>query len=444
MSSVVPADPVSSTGNKKKARPGKTQRLAARGGSLPGGESAVTAPSSMSKASLFAAGVSGPPVPQPGKYPVVFPSGAGEPTRDAFFAYDGELIGSVIAELPGRYSANSRYAEFSSHAELTPEDFDTHVSQSAYLGLAQQTVHSHVNMGLPMGDFSAVSSSDISNFSAVRSILSQFGEFSQESLGTRFLLKGYETTVTALVRAAVLCDTNTSYRVGTCEWLPTVKGDIRTRFVVASKLAKFVEPLGVKLDVNRLAEDVFVRTSDIWEVVKPLLGDPPSPTKEGQPGRDLPRDRFDFLFSRFNDEKGFFNLVGDGRRRKLLQEIGLDWPEPDVSDLMFSMNPKVEFGRLADALARSRATYAKFFSSGSGTGNRAVAAGSSVQLSRVETRDGITLVKSLLAQAAPEYSLLVCFPSSALTANLSDYNVVLTTSLSVGQRATEFSQMDWL
>jgi hypothetical protein len=434
MSSVAPNDSVSSSGKKK--RPGKAQRAAAK--NLPSAPSATTAASSLSGAARFSAGANSDPVPQPGRYPVVFPSGAGEATRDAFFAYDGSAIGDVLHELPERYEENARFTEFKSHAGMTSSDFETEMVRSALLGLAQQTVHAHVNMGLPQGDFSPVFSSDVTNFAAVRAIVSQFGEFSSDLLGSRFLLPGYAETVKGLVRAAAAAPDQRPRRLGKTLWLPTGPDDRNARFVVAHALAQYLEPLGATLDVERLAAHTLHSTFDVWDDIKSLLGDPP---EEGEV--DV-RDRFDFLFSRHATESSFFTAFNDPGRLQVLESIGLHWPAPEIGDLQWSLNVKETFSQLSDLAARKRATYTKFFSCGSGLANRSSAVGSSLQASEVTSSSGVVVVKSLIAQAAPEYSLLACFPLSGRFAGVGHYRVVLTTSINVAQRATEFTQLDWL
>jgi len=435
MSQITPSESASSLGKKPK-RPGKTQRQAMKG--LPGSASATTSANSAPAASRFASGVPSLPVPQPGKFPVVFPSGAGEPTRDSEFAYNGTNVGSILESLPARYQENSKFAEFKSHSELEYSDFETEVCRAFLLGLSQQTVHAHTNMGLPMGDFSPVSSSDVTNFAAVRAVLSHFGEFSCETLGSRFLLAGYAETVTGLVRAAKLATTSEPSRLGATLWLPTNPDDRNTRFVVASGLSDLLRPYGVSVDVPDLAARVFHGTSDTWDGVKGFLGDPPDGDEPDE------RNRFDFLFARYATEAAFLAAVGTPSRAVVLGELGLSWPTPSLDDLSWSFNTKHEFSVLSDSLARKRATYAKFFSCGSGLGNRSLASGSSIQISDVSNTSGVTVVRSLLAQAAPEYSLLACFPLSGHFVGDGHLNVVLTTSINVAQRATEFTQLDWL
>ncbi|QTW52496.1 coat protein 1 [Alternaria tenuissima partitivirus 1] len=433
MSSVVPSDSVSTSGagGKNKSRPGKKERAMRKGLST---ASSQTAPTSMSNAQAFAAGVVSAPAPQPGKYPVVFPSGAGEPTRDSFFSFSGPSLGAVTSDLAGRYVGNSKWAEFAANAEIEAQDFETLLVQGFYLGLAQQTVHAHMNMGLPQGDFSPVASSEIWNPAAVRSILSQFGEFPVESLGTRYLLAGYESSVKAAVRAAKRVKTDTVSRVAETFWLPTSGSDNRSKHIVACSLSSFVKPFGVQLDVDELATHVFKDSSEAWNGVKTILGDD-----------DVKRDRFDFLFGCYTTEAEYVSgLTASTERVAALKALGLEWPTPSVGDLCFSLLPKVEFSPLADGLARYKATFAKFFSIGTGLTNRSAACGSPGQMSSVEDRSGVVVVKSRLAVSAPEYSLLACFPFSGLFSDPSPQNVVLTTSLNVAQRATEFAQLDWL
>jgi len=200
---VLPSDSASNVGKSKKPRPGKAQRAAAREMVTPSA-SAVTASSSMTGASSFSSRKIFAPVPQPGKYPVVFPSGAGEPTKDSRFALDPSVICDVFKEIPSSMSNAARFAEFSAHAEYDKESFGKDIAKNTLLSIAQQIVHAHTNMQLPMGDFSSIATTDTYMMSSVRSIVSQFGEFSVEPLGTRYILADYETTVTSLVVAADL------------------------------------------------------------------------------------------------------------------------------------------------------------------------------------------------------------------------------------------------
>lgn len=435
MSTVTPSESASQGGNKKKNRPGKNQRHANRQAGMPVSSSSSTAPSSVSNQAFFSSQVPNDPTPQPGRYPVVFNTGAGEPTRDSEFAYDQRSINSIAGGLTQRYQFNPRYNEFSSYSGYDDDEFMRDLVQSFLLGIAQHTVHAHVNMGLPLGDFSSVSNSDNFLFTSLASVVRQFGELSSHALGTRFLLKDYASTVSSLVFAASKLTTNgpNNSQVILRMWLPMSASDKRTTFIVSRALAGYLSDLGVKLDLAQLQNHIFSGTWDVFDALKPLLGDD-----------DEARDRFDFLFTPYTTELQFVNLFTPNGRQNVLGQLGLVWANPNVGHLDFSFQPKVQFPILVDRWARKRAAIVKFFSSVSGLANRSAAVGSLVQLSDVSSLSGVTVVRSLLAVSAPEYSLLACFPASGYFSTDYAYNAIVTTSVSAPLRATEFLQLDWL
>jgi len=431
---VTPSESASLVSSTKKIRPGKAQRAAKRA-SAPSQASATTGASSATTASMFARKMSFTPTPQPGKYPVVFPSGAGEPTRDSHFAIDGQSIFNCFAGVGQNYLNSARYAEFSSHAEYGDVDFQKDVIISGLLSIAQQIVHAHQNLGLPMGDFSSISSTDMFTMSAVRSIVRQFGEFSVESLGTRFLLHSYEDEVTALVRTAKRLKAQpTMSAVSTVlkeHWLPVRAGDPRVTFIVATKLKAYLERFHVSITMDELLSHLFQSTSTAFDAVKTVL-----------PESD--RDKFDVLFSGYHTKSEFVAKFSGNANGWVLHALDLVWISPVVASLDWDVVPKVTFPSLADPWLKKRSTLIKFFSCGSGAIEKSSAAGSPAQLGVLEATSGVTIVKLMVAVSAPEFSLFACFPPSAVYPFGSDLNVVLTTSIPVKVRATEFMQMDWL
>lgn len=427
MSTVTPSESASNSG-KKKSRPGKNARMAARGGAP------ASSQSSVSNASFFSSQVPADPVPQPGKFPVVFRAGAGEPTRDVEFAYDADKINGITCDLLGRYVWNPRYAEFSSHADYTDSMFEKDVTRMFLLGLAQQSVHAHVNMGLPLGDFSSIASTDVTEFVSLSAVIRQFGEFQDASLGSRFLLKNYATTIASLVRAAhdVGEDSAANQAAVMRMWIPTKSKDSRTTFIVASALSEFIwKGLGLRLSIEDLSNHLFDTPWDAFDAIKVLLG-----------GDDASRERFDFLFKSYTTEVQFVALFTNGRLRALA-ELGLSWRHPDVSHLAWELVPKVEFPELVDLWSRKRSAIESFISCTSGLANRSSATGSHAQVSEVSTSSGVTVVKTHVALSAPEFSLLSCFPPSGVVPSVGPLNVVLTTSIATDVRATEFLQLDW-
>jgi len=306
------------------------------------------------------------------------------------------------------------------------------LQRKVLLGLAQQTVFAHTNMGMPLGDFSPMTSTEVSIPTGIAQVISQFGEHQDPTLGTRFFLKDYASTVFALVRAAR--DTRADEDRIQCVkrlWLPTKRDDPMTRFIIASRLGEKVrEFTGVDLNLSTLASKIFHEEWDVFNELKPFFGANP--------------DRFDFLFVSRLDEgqftTAFTTVVATGVRA----ELNLPWDNPGAGHLAWEMVPKTTFPELANNLARKRATFAKFFSLSSTLGRRAGATGSMAQLSRVSSVVGVTVVAVHSALGAPELSLLVCFPPSALFSVRYNYNVLDTTPIPVNVRATEFLQLDWV
>lgn len=430
--SVAPNESVSSTG-RKASKPGKRERQQARSavGST-GGK-----PASHYKASLFAAG-GGDPVPQPGKFPVVFATGAGEPSRDQEFSYTPPVLASLVSGLSGRFVQSPGYAEFRTNADITDDQFRNQLSAAFLLRLAQQTVHAHVNIGLPQGDFAPVASSDVRLHSSLSAVVSQFGEFASPTLGTRFLLCDYEATVARLVFAATRAWTSgPNGSIGRL-WLPMSPRDGVTRLLVADRLNDLLSPLGFSFGPGVLEEHLLSGSvPDVWENIKNTIGDPPG---EGQ--QDM-RDRFDFLFKSYADVGQFTTAFSTLENTAALLELRLVWQSPSAGHLDWQFNVKSAFSSLSEAWARVSAAYAKFFEMSSGLSLRSSACGSHSQMAHVSTVESVTVVKTHMAMSAPEFSLVACFPASATFSGVLSRRVVVTTPLSVKQRATEFCQQDW-
>lgn len=437
MSSIAPTDSVSSSG--KKSRPGKRERQQAR--SAVGSSGGF--PASATKAAAFASGGMDEPVPQPGKFPVVFQTGVGEPTRDQQFVYDHKALKAVFSDLSPRYSENARFAEFREYSAQTATDFRDWLTVSCFLRLAQQTVHAHVNLGLPQGDFASVASSDVLIPSALSTVVQQFGELSIPSTGTRLLLRDYQTVVKRLVWSAYYVEKwGKSKEVCDSLWFPFSQHDGVTKLVVARALSDFMmKEHSVAIGVTALEEAVLSGNRPAaWDVVKRLLG---PDREEGATGPD-PRDRFDFLFEAYNDvarARNGFTAVGT---TAALTELGLSVDPTVIGQVLWnSFNAKQVFSELAEKWARTSVTYAQFFELSSGLANRSSAKGSLAQFAQVTDRDGVVVLKTTLAVSAPELSLAVCFPPTALVSHEPERRVIVTTSLNVSQRATEFCLKDW-
>lgn len=427
-SSVVPSDSVSAAGSKK-SRPGRAERAARRAAT----GSTAGQPASTSKAMTFATMTSAPK-PQPGKFPVVFQTGAGEPSRDVNFALEPKTLSTSLSTFVPAFKENPKYAEFLTWTEYSDVDFEKQLKTAALLRLAQQIVHSHVNMGLPLGDFAPVNSTEVRLPASVSAFLTQYGEFSVPALGTRYLLKDYPSTVKSLVWAASqLAGSRSRNGVVERSWLPVSGSDGHTKQIIAHRLNLFLKGADVSYQSTALEAAVLSGDPpDNWESLKSLFGD-----------TDATRDRFDFLFASYTSAPLFVTAFTSAAASAVLAELGLPWEVPSAGHVDWTFNVKELFTSLADSWAQKSAAYAQFFELSSSQANKMAATGSQSQLASVSTTDSITIVKTHLALSAPEFSLVACFPATGVFSGQQTQNVVLTTPLSVQQRATEFIQMDW-
>jgi hypothetical protein len=372
---------------------------------------------------------------------VVFQAGAGEPTRDVEFSLHHATLHNIVCDLPDRYTYNPKYVEFLSNAGLTDVDFTDQVSVAYFLRLAQQLVHAHVNLGLPQGDFSAVASTDVRVPNAVDATIRQFGEFSSATLGTRYLFRDYGQQVAHAVYSASCIRNRGKSSIGTVlkrAWLPLSASDKVTRTIIASHLSSFIADSGVRFNPGVLEDAVLSgEVPEFWEAVKRFLGDEP-----GEGEYDT-RDRFDFLFQTYADVAQFTTGFSTARALRALEEIDLAWQNPQAGHMDWGFNVKASFSSLSDEWARKSAAYAQFFELSSGLANRSAACGSHAQLAEVVDLGGVIVVKAFIALAAPEFSLAACFPPTGVFLGGVVRNVVVTTSVNVGQRATEFVLLDW-
>jgi hypothetical protein len=424
-STVTPSESASAVSGKK-SKPGKAERAARRAASTEG------VPASSAKAMVFATAAAAPK-PQPGKYPVVFQTGAGEPSRDITFSYDSKVLADSFSAFLPAYKEHPKYAEFLSYTDYGDPEFEKQLLTAALLRLAQQMVHAHVNIGLPQGDFAPVASTEVRVPGAVSAFVHQHGEFAVPALGTRFLYKDYPATVKSIIWTANQV-ANSRKIDGVIErsWLPLSARDGHTKQVVACALNKLLLTVNLHYKSSALEDAILSGSApDDWDELKPIFGD-------GTNG-----DRFDFLFASYATAPDLVTAFTTAAAQAALTELGLEWKTPSAGHVDWTFNVKETFNLLADSWAQKSAAYAHFFELSSSLVNRSAAVGSQAQLANVSTSDAVTTVKTHLALSAPEFSLVACLPASCVFSGGVARNVVLTTPLSVRQRATEFIQMDW-
>jgi hypothetical protein len=427
VSTIAPSDSVSNvpeTSTPKKSRPGKNARAKAKS-EAPKPSSKFSAKSSV-------------PDPQPGKFPVVFATGSGEATRDVEIAYRPATLVGVLTNFDTALSFHPKYAEFSQHSGFDTPTLRKWLVTSGLMFVCQHTLWSHVKLGLPVGDFGSIGSTDLKILRSETMALSQLGEFSADELGSRYLLADYPATISSLVR----CARGVYHSTGTVQavrqhlesmWLPVSNEDRRTRFLLSRALSNWVSAnFGLHLSTSTLMTDIWSGTVPAWwTAVKTLI-----PQRPG---------RFDFLFDALTTDAAFATEYGSQNRLAILQELGFFWTIPHIAaSLRWNSTAKTEFSSLADQIARATPALAKFFSLVSSQTLKAEAVGKRSQLSMVEEVLGVTVVSAKMALSAPDLSLLSCFPAEVVVDQLDPYQVRATTSIPIGVRRTEFIQLDYL
>jgi len=428
VSTIAPSDSVSNVPESsvpKKPRPGKNQRAKAK--------------SDVPKSTSKFVPKNTTPVPQPGKFPVIFATGSGEATRDVEIAYKPATVAGLLTNFDPALALHPKYAEFSQYSGFDQPTFRKWLVTSGLMFMCQHTLWSHVKMGLPVGDFGSIGSTDLKILRSEMMALSQIGEFSADELGSRYLLADYPATIASLVRAArgVYHSSGSVQAVNQhleSSWLPVGNEDRRTRFLLSRALSNWVsEHFGLHLNSSITLSDLWSGTIPAWwDAVKTLL------PQQG-------RNRFDFLFNTLSTDAAFVTEYGSQNRLAVLQEIGFTWSIPrTAASLRWNSTPKTEFSSLADQIARAYPALTKFFSMGSSQTLKSEAVGSRSQLSIVETIQGVTVVSAKMTLSAPELSLLSCFPAEMVVDQLDPYQVRATTSIPIGVRRTEFIQLDCL
>jgi hypothetical protein len=91
----------------------------------------------------FSSRMSAAPTPQPGKYTVVFATGAGEPKKSAEFQPDPKTIKATVGNFPEMYAAAPRYVEMRCLLNLSDFDFARFLQGNTLVAIDQQIVHPH-------------------------------------------------------------------------------------------------------------------------------------------------------------------------------------------------------------------------------------------------------------------------------------------------------------
>jgi len=274
-------------------------------------------------------------------------------------------------------------------------------------------------------------------------VIQQFGELAIPSTGTRFLLRDYQNAVKRLIFCASYIDKyGNPEKVIRSSWFPQTAHDGVSRLIIARSLCLYLEEIHhLTLRVSEVEEAVLSGEHPPgWDIVKDFLESSPPTGLTGAAARVM----FDFLFASYASVDLCRNAMTANGVAATLSLLGLQVDASVIGQVLWtSFNAKQVFSELAEKWARTSAAYAQFFELSSGLANRSSAKGSLAQFAQVTNRDGVVVLRTALAVSAPELSLAVCFPPTALVSKEPERRVIVTTSLNVSQRATEFCLKDW-
>jgi len=436
--SLVPNDSVSNV-SVKRHRPGKRERAMNSNPTLPIQEHPVSSERNRGKEEKFAKPAK--PMFQPGKFPVVFDTGVGEPTVDYGVTPVVAKYHNHVQEVYTSIRDEVRFTDFRANAHLldvaAENRFKREFEAAALCTLVVQLLKSHVAMGFPAGDFGPATSSDAYHLNSVHMIASQYGEFKMPELGERFLLEGYSETLSALIRLASYIldkDDAEASRAVECWWIPTTGKDRRTILLISAEVQRMYRE--ANFPVPELSQIMHCFFSGVqppgWAAL--LLAAPNlgvlSPLFVAQ--RNVPNSWWEDF------------LINDGDAGNRRTAIALPWQNPNVADFDWSLNHKSAFGDVQTRWAARRPIVDKFFvlaSIGSRSGDFF---GGAIQLSNYSEVESITILKGRYAVETPKLSLAAVFwPSTVYDRLIHKTDAVKTTTLNVAERRVNWVQRDF-
>lgn len=441
-----PPRPGGTPNQKKKGRPSKSQRDAARSGamSLPlqqhpaTGSSRVSAAKSFSAAASFAAAESSAPSFRPGSFPVVFNSAAEEASVDVWFTPEIPTIGEHAQFAFDSLQSSDGFVEFLANAGATSDDavekLDGEFEAAAVLCAAQSICHAHQTAGFPVGDFSPLLQSDLVHIRSVRQIMAQYGDVRFDRVGQRYSVKHYSETIKAFIRQAykakIAKSRSSRKNERSCWWLPVAKNDGRTRFILACRVASLVKSkdVGIIPDVTWLEERILPMT----EGSKPAwLG---SVLSESEVKTLEP------LWGTFPDKAEKF--VSSFGSSEFLALLDLKWSQPSASDLWWNVNFKEQVSKILDPWAARAPVLRKFFE----VADKSISTGSTGSTAQFGSTDmfrGVLIASFSLDNGTAISSLASSFLPRSVFDPTKERDVKFTSTAPIGERAVAWVQRDY-
>lgn len=374
---------------------------------------------------------------RPGSFPVVFNAAAPEASVDVWFTPDISTVGEHADSVFEAYGASDSFTHFLADSNALNDDAAEKLASqfegAGVLCAAQSICQAHQTAGFPVGDFSPLVQSDLVHTRSVRQVMAQYGDVRFDRVGQRYSVAHYNQTVKAFIRQAnkaFFADTASNRRAQrTCWWLPVERGDLRTRFILASKYSALVKSRGVGFtpDCSWLEERILPTASGsppVWEA---------SVFTEGEV------KLLASLWSVFpTTADAFVQVFGN---KDLLELLGLSWVKPSKSDLYWGTNFKDIASKMLDTWAARAPVLRKSFE----VADKSISAGSSGSTAQIGSTDsfrGVFITSLSLDNGLAISSLAAAFFPKAVFCPTKEVDVKLTTTAPVHEKAVAWIQKD--
>lgn len=414
---------------------------------LPNQPRPTTGPSRVSAAQSFAQAASNAfvdsavPSFRPGSFPVLFNASAPEASKDIWFTPDVSVVGTHAEQAFEAVCSSDQFVHFTANAETaSPEGEDvvkevlaSEFEASAVLCGAQSICASHSAAGMPVGDWSPVTQTDLVHLRSVRQIMAQYGDVRLDRVGHRYSVHHYDDTIRAFIRLAAAVQEARS-RTARADarsawWLPVRKGDGRTRFILACKLAALVKSrnVGFVPDVSWLESKILPSTSGV-----------DAPPWLSCVFNDAERKSLEGLWSVYPPSESAFRSVVVQPSHELLglpgspQSVSMGWKEnwkQVVSDLL------AKWARRGPVLRRFFDVADKALVTGT--------SGSPAQVGSSTSVSGVFIASFAVDSGGPASSLSAAFPPVCVFDPGKEMDVKVTTTAPVRERAVGWIQKDF-
>ena len=345
--------------------------------------------------------------------PKIFPAGAQPEARaDVWFSPDLAAISKHASDIYSIHFGSDGFHNVLDHVAGSSQYevglFAGQFEAMAILCAAQSLVLSHWVISRNTEDL--LYNLDVMNIihiKSVRAVMAQYGEIRLDSTGQKYRVKHIVSTLKAFIRQAFLAQKipSTVPRAASATrwWLPVQRGDPRTRFILACKLAAFIKEKDIGLTPDPSYLENFILPQDHGRPPPWLIS-------------ILPRREYDILYSlwkAFPKEEDFCTHFGKSTLKLLGLEFSTDvntelhW-KADWHDMLAAITDRWMF---SDSIYV--ATLRKFFevSDVSTWGDKV---GSEAQLGTCNMTNGTLTLTSPADEANVVSSLAAAFPPKAI------------------------------